>query len=183
MLHFCVSFWVVQLLTVLGCHSSAPLIYLSVRVVCVMWAEVCVCVCVCVVCAHTTHTHLHTHTHVCVHACGVCVFVWGWGLMLHLTHCIQAQHKYSEWTLHTVLHSPCVLISSLQSAALRLNTVDCVEHFLCCVICRIAHSHVRPWFEEVPTGVCYSVCSTLMYVWWCCFCYCCSMYGFLLQDC
>ena len=56
---------------VLGSHSSALLIHLSVRVVCVMWAEACVCVCG--VCVRVWYVCVCMQA--CVRACGVCVCV------------------------------------------------------------------------------------------------------------
>ena len=107
----------------------------------------------------------------------VCMCVWGcvrWALMLLLTYCIQAQHKYSEWTLHTVLHSPCVLISSLQPAALRLNTVDCV--LFCVVLLTVMGDLVLKKHPQVCATVYVRMC-----VWWCCICYCCCMFGSLYK--
>ena len=150
--HFCVPLWVVQLIMVLGSHSSALLIYLSVRVVCVMWAEVPVM---------RAHTPAYTHTcvcmQVCVHACGVCV-------------CVRVRTNDPPHTLHTgttqvqwMNPAHCITLSmctNIQPSVCCIKTQYCwLRSVLCCVICCIAHSHVRPWFEEAPTGVCYiSLC-------------------------
>ena len=89
--------------TVLGSHSSALLIHLSVRVMCVMWADARVCVHVCGVCVRVWCVCVHAG----VPACSVCVCLCegeDWCSSSHTAYWHNTSTVNEPCTLYYILH-------------------------------------------------------------------------------